>query len=146
MAPTTAPTLLRSLRRWDVVGVVLNGVIGAGIFGLASKVFALSGDYSLLAFGDCAACVALIVLSFAEVPSRFTGTGGPYLFARETYGDVAGFGVGWLVWVARVTSFAANCSLLPDYLGFFFPSAATGAPRALILIFVVSALAAVNVC
>ena len=25
--------LLRSLRRWDVVAVCLNGVIGAGIFG-----------------------------------------------------------------------------------------------------------------
>jgi L-asparagine transporter-like permease len=43
-----------------VVGVVLNGVIGAGIFGLASKVFALSGPYSLLAFGLCAVCVSLI--------------------------------------------------------------------------------------
>jgi APA family basic amino acid/polyamine antiporter len=46
-----APSLLRSLRRWDLVAVVLNGVIGAGIFGLPSKVFNLSGTYSLLAFG-----------------------------------------------------------------------------------------------
>jgi amino acid transporter len=128
-----------------MVAVVLNGVIGAGIFGLASRVFALSGTYSLLAFGACAVCVSLIVLSFAEVAGRFSGTGGPYLFARECYGPAAGFGVGWLVWVARVTSFAANCSLLPDYLGYFFPAAATGAPRALILIAVVGALAAVNV-
>jgi amino acid transporter len=128
-----------------MVAVVLNGVIGAGIFGLASKVYGLSGTYSLLAFGACAVCVSLIVLSFAEVAGRFTGTGGPYLFARECYGPAAGFGVGWLVWVARVTSFAANCSLLPDYLGYFFPAAATGAPRALILIAVVGALAAVNV-
>jgi amino acid transporter len=128
-----------------MVAVVLNGVIGAGIFGLASRVYGLSGTYSLLAFGACAVCVSLIVLSFAEVAGRFTGTGGPYLFARECYGLAAGFGVGWLVWVARVTSFAANCSLLPDYLGYFFPAAATGAPRALILIAVVGALAAVNV-
>ena len=106
-----------------MVGVVLNGVIGAGIFGLASRVFALSGPYSLLAFGACAICVSLIVLAFAEVAGRFSATGGPYLFARETFGPAAGFGVGWLVWVARVTSFAANCSLLPDYLAFFFPAA-----------------------
>ncbi|HJZ96601.1 MAG TPA: APC family permease, partial [Candidatus Solibacter sp.] len=140
-----APTLLRSLRRWDVVGVVLNGVIGAGIFGLASRVFALSGVYSLIAFGACAVCVSLIVLSFAEVASRFSATGGPYLYARETYGPTVGFGVGWLVWIARVTSFAANCSLLPDYLAFFFPGAAAGAPRALILILVIGALGALNV-
>jgi amino acid transporter len=137
--------LLRSLRRWDVVGVVLNGVIGAGIFGLASRVFALSGPYSLVAFGACAVCVSLIVLAFAEVAGRFSATGGPYLFARETFGPAAGFGVGWLVWVARVTSFAANSSLLPDYLGFFFPRAAAGVPRALILIAVIGALTALNV-
>jgi amino acid transporter len=128
-----------------MVAVVLNGVIGGGIFGLASRVYALSGTYSLLAFGACAICVSLIVLSFAEVAGRFSGTGGPYLFAKECYGPAAGFGVGWLVWVARVTSFAANCSLVPDYLAFFFPGAATGAPRALILVVLVTALAAVNV-
>src|SRR5262249_48305858 len=145
MIPPPESTLLRSLRRWDVVGVVLNGVIGAGIFGLAARVFALSGVYSLLAFGACAVCVSLIVLSFAEVASRFSATGGPYLYARETYGPTVGFGVGWLVWIARVTSFAANCSLLPDYLAFFFPGAAAGAPRALILILVIGALGALNV-
>src|SRR5947209_2380410 len=145
MPSAPQPALLRSLRRWDVVAVVLNGVIGAGIFGLPSRIFALSGPYSLLAFGACAVCVSFIVLNFAEVASRFSGTGGPYLFARATFGPAAGFGVGWLVWVARITSFAANCSLLPDYLGFFFPAAATGTPRALILIFVVASLAAVNV-
>ena len=145
MQAGTHPSLLRSLRRWDVVGVVLNGVIGAGIFGLPSRVFALAGPYSLLSFAACALCVSVIVLSFAEVASRFSGTGGPYLFARETYGPAIGFGVGWLVWVARVTSFAANCSLLPDYLGFFFPAAAGGLPRTMIVTVVITALAAVNV-
>jgi hypothetical protein len=28
--PIPAPSLLRSMRRWDLVAVVLNGVIGAG--------------------------------------------------------------------------------------------------------------------
>ena len=112
--------------------MVLNGVIGAGIFGLPSRTFALAGDYSLVSFGVCAVCVFLIVLSFAEVASRFSGTGGPYLFARETFGPLTGFLVGWLVWVARVTAFSANCSLLPAYLGFFFPAVASGLPRALI--------------
>jgi amino acid transporter len=58
---------------------------------------------------------------------------------------VAGFTVGWLVWVVRLTSFAANCNLLPDYLGLFFPAASHGLPRALIIIGVVTALAAANV-
>src|SRR5439155_17900338 len=93
-ASKSDPGLARSLRRWDVVGVVLNGVIGAGIFGLPSRVFARAGNYSLLAFGACAVCVSVIVLCFAEVASQFSGTGGPYLFARKTYGPAIGFGVG----------------------------------------------------
>ncbi len=139
------PALERSIRRWDIVGLVINGVVGGGIFGLPSKVFALSGAYSIFAFGVCAACVALIVLCFAEIASRFSGTGGPYLYARATFGPTVGFTVGWLVWVARVTGFAANCSLLCSYLDLFFPGAASGFPRAAIVIAVVGILTALNI-
>lgn len=145
MEVTSNPRLVRSIRRWDLVAVVLNGVIGAGIFGLPSKVFALAGNYSLISFGVCALCVAVIVLSFAEVASRFSGTGGPYLYARESYGSVTGFTVGWLVWMARVTAFSANCTLLPDYLGIFFPQVSSGLPRALLVTAVIGGLAVVNV-
>lgn len=133
------------MRRWDLVGVVLNGVIGAGIFGLPSKVFSLAGPYSVFAFLICAVCVAAIVLCFAEVSSRYSGTGGPFLYASEAYGPATGFLVGWLVFIARLTSFAANCSLLPAYLGLFFPALASGGGRACILTVVVAVLAAVNV-
>ncbi len=125
--------------------MVLNGVIGAGIFGLPSKIFALAGSASILAFVACAACVILIVMSFAEVASRFSGSGGPYLYAAAAYGPLTGFGVGWLVWLARVTSFSANCSLLPNYLDLLFPGAAAGLARICILTVVVTALAIVNI-
>src|SRR5215213_2723099 len=82
--------LVRGIRRWDLVAVAINGIIGAGIFGLPSKVFALIGPYSLIAFAACALVVTLIVLCFAEVGSRYTETGGPYLYAREAFGPVAG--------------------------------------------------------
>jgi amino acid transporter len=138
-------SLLRSLRTRDLTAVVLNGVIGAGIFGLPSRVFALSGDYSLFAFLACAVCVAIIVLSFAEVASRFSETGGPYLYAREAFGPSAAFAVGWLLWVARVSAFAANCSLLAEYLALFVPALSGGPGRAALLAVVVAALTWLNV-
>jgi amino acid transporter len=131
--------------RGDLIAVVINGVIGAGIFGLPSKVFALAGPYSLVSFGVCAICVSFIVLSFAEVASRFSETGGPHLFARESYGPLIGFIVGWLVWLARVTAFSANCVLLPEYLSYFFPAVASGIPRALLVTVVIVMLTALNV-
>ncbi|MBO0857098.1 MAG: amino acid permease [Chloracidobacterium sp.] len=142
---TTQKGLLRAIRRWDLVAVVINIVIGAGIFGLPSAVYALIGPYSLIAFAVCALVVALIALCFAEVGSRFSETGGPYLYAREAFGSVAGFEVGWLIWLARLTSFAANCNLLIDYLGYFHRGIGAGWPRAIVIIAVVVALATVNV-
>lgn len=145
MPEPTHEGLIRGIRRWDLASVAVNAIIGAGIFGLPSRVFALVGTYSLIAFIVCAIVVALIILCYAEVGSRFNETGGPYLYAREAFGAAVGFEVGWLMWLARLTAFAANCNLLVDYLGFFWAPATTHYWREAIIITVVAALAAVNV-
>jgi amino acid transporter len=133
------------MRRWDLVAVTINAVIGAGIFGLPSKTFALAGVYSVFSFLVCAVAATLIALSFAEVSSRFSATGGPYLYSREAFGRVTGFEVGWLTWLARLTAFAANANLMVEYVGFFVPAAASGAGRAILLVAAVSPLIAINV-
>ena len=137
--------LLRAIRRWDLVALAVNAIVGAGIFGLPSEVFRRIGAWSLLAFLACGFVVTLIILCFAEVSSRFTGTGGPYLYARETFGPLVGFQVGWLIWIARITAFAANCNLLIAYLGFFWPDAESPVPRVVLIGLVVFGLTAVNV-
>jgi amino acid transporter len=142
---TTQKGLIRGIRRWDLVAVAINGTIGAGIFGLPSKAYALVGPYSVITFIVCALVVGLIVLCSAEVGSRFSETGGPYLYAREAFGPIAGFEVGWLLWLARVTAFAANSNLLIDYLGYFYPGIGAGTLRVVTIIAIAVALAAVNV-
>src|SRR5437660_6389119 len=137
--------LVRGIRKWDLVAVTINGIIGAGIFGLPAKVYSLIGSYSLIAFVACALVVLLIILCFAEVGSRFDETGGPYAYAREAFGPTVAFEVGWLIWLARLTAFAANCNLMVSYLGFFWPAANSTIPRALIITGVVLFLAALNV-
>lgn len=145
LAETSEARLVRGIRRWDLVAIAINGIIGAGIFGLPSKVFSLIGSYSLIAFLACAIVVTLIILCFAEVGSRFDETGGPYLYAREAFGPTVAFEIGWLIWLARLTAFAANCNLLVSYLGYFFPAAANAPWRAAIIIIVVVVLATINV-
>lgn len=137
--------LVRGIRRWDLVAIAINGIIGAGIFGLPSKVYSLIGTYSLIAFVACALVVALIILCFAEVSSRFDETGGPYLYAREAYQPAIAFEIGWLFFLARITAFAANCNLLISYLSFFWTSATTTVWRASIIVFIVGMLAIINV-
>src|SRR6185295_4319286 len=77
--------------------------------------------------------------------SRFEETGGPYLYAREAFGPTIAFEIGWLIWLARVTAFAANCNLLIAYLSYFLPAAANPFWRASIIVIVVAVLAIINV-
>ncbi len=136
--------LIRGIRRWDLVALLINGIIGAGIFGLPSKVFALTHTYSLFAFLVCAVVVIMIVLCFAEVSSRFSGTGGPYLYARESFGPALGFVVGWLTWLTRMTAFATICNLLVTYSGYFWPAATSAPWRPVIITSVIAGLSIVN--
>ncbi len=136
--------LVRGLGRVDFTAIVINGIIGAGIFGLSGKVYAQIGSYSLIAFVVCALIVTLIVLCYAEVGSRFSSSGGSYLYAREAFGPAVGFEVGWLFWIVRVTTFAANSNLLVTYFGFFVPSASESTMRIGILTLIVAAITVVN--
>ena len=138
-------TLVRSLRKWDLVALVINSVVGAGIFGLPSQVYALAGTYSLAAYAAAALAIGLIVLCFAEVGSRFGATGGPYLYTRVAFGPLIGFQVGWLMWIARVTGFASLTNLFVTYLALFVPGTGTGAPRMLIIALIVAILSIINI-
>ena len=137
--------LVRGFGRWDLLALVLNSIVGGGIFGLPSTVYALAGTYSLVAHLVCAVPVVLIILCFAEVGSRFKETGGPYLYAREAFGPFIGFEVGWLMWLARATGFAALCNLFVGYSSYFLPVLVSGLGRTLAIGAVVVFLTTVNV-
>ena len=141
---TSSEGLIRGIQKWDLVAVAINGIIGAGIFGLPAKVYSLIGTYSLIAFVACAIVVTLLILCFAEVGSRFDETGGPYVYAREAFGPTVGFEVGWLSWLARLSAFAANCNLMVSYLSVFWPGASSPLARAAIISLVVICLTIIN--
>jgi amino acid transporter len=58
---------------------------------------------------------------------------------------VVAFEVGWLLWLARLTAFAALCNLLVDYLGYFVPDASTGTWRVIVIVIVVGLLTIINI-
>ncbi len=137
--------LIRGIGRWDLVAVVINSVIGAGIFGLPSAVAKLIGTYSIIAFAVCSLLIVLFALCFAEVSSRFRSTGGGYLYARRAFGAFVGFEAGWLFWISRLTAFAANCNLMIGYLGYFYEPISTGPARVLVIGIVILALTYINI-
>ena len=127
-----------------MVLLFINGVIGAGIFGLPSKVFKEVGVYSIAALLICAVAVFIIILCFAEVSSRFDKTGGPYLYAQSSFGPLPGFITGWLLLLTRFITYAALINLLVTYLSFFSDWFAQPYPRILIIISLTLFLAFVN--
>jgi amino acid transporter len=139
------PSLVRAMTRWDLTALAINGIIGAGIFGLPSSAAQILGASSPIAFVLCAIVVYVFVLCFAEAASHFTETGGPYLYARTIFGPFVGFEVGWSLWLARVSAFGANSNVLVSYLGFLIPQVTSGLARAFVLILVPLILTMINI-
>lgn len=142
---TLQEKLPRNLGMWGIWLLVVNGLVGAGIFGLPSGAARLAGDWSPLVYIFCALLILPILLSFAELASYFRGTGGPIRYATEAFGHFVGFQAGWLFWVARVVSFSANSVLLVDSIGYFWPAASEGAGRLLALLLICGGLTFINV-
>jgi basic amino acid/polyamine antiporter, APA family len=121
--------LVAALGRWDLTTLVVNTVIGGGIFGLPMLVAGLLGTSSLLAYIVAAGGIGVIVLCFAEVSAQFRSAGGPYLYAREAFGPFVGLQVGWVTWLMRISATGANANLFVMYVGTFWAPAQTGVLR-----------------
>src|SRR6202162_1604232 len=137
--------LIRAIGRWSLVALVVNSILGSGVFGLPSTVAALIGSYSTYAVLAAGAGMGVIMGCFAEVASRFQDAGGPYLYARVAFGRFMGIQTAWMLWLGQVSAPAANANLFVIYLGEFFPHAKDSVPRAIILTVLVGLLTLINI-
>jgi len=127
-----------------MVALVVNSIIGSGIFGLPSQLAGLVGKYSPLAVLLAGAVIGVIMCCFAEVASYFTEAGGPYLYARVAFGRLMGIEMGCMLWLSQLSAPAANANLFVIYLAEFWPRANDPVPRFLILTLLVGILAVIN--
>lgn len=140
-APTT---LLRGIGAVGVALIVLNSMMGAGIFALPATVAGVAGGFSPWLFLLVGVLFMSVVLTFAELTSYFKDTGGPVLYTATAFGPVVGFSTGWILYVSRVTAFAANVTVMAAYAAAFWPWFGEGMGRAVFISTVVVVLAAVN--
>jgi APA family basic amino acid/polyamine antiporter len=108
--------LVRAIGRWGLAALVINSIIGSGIFGLPAIIAADLGRESPLAYLVAAAAVGIIMGCFAEVASQFRQAGGPYLYTRVAFGRLPALEVAWLHWLSRLTAAAAAINLFVTYL------------------------------
>lgn len=143
-APPGGRKLLRAIGFLGLAVLALNSVVGAGIFALPAAIAERAGVLSPYLFLVVGVLVLTIVLTFAELSSYFRDSGGPVLFTTRAFGPLTGFSTGWLLFLSRMTAFAANSTVMALYLGDIFPWFADGVGRALLIVTIAGGLTWAN--
>src|SRR5687767_15838167 len=129
-ADASQPALRRVASRWEIVAFSVNDVIGSGVYLLPAAAAAILAGASVWAVLLAGVAVALLVLCFAEASSYFDGAGGAYLYTRSAFGELVGFEVGWMTWIARIASVASLSVGFAQALSYFWPAVSGGVARA----------------
>ncbi|MBX7198759.1 MAG: amino acid permease, partial [Rhodospirillaceae bacterium] len=137
--------LIRAITPFGASLLILNGMMGAGIFALPATVSAMTGMFTPWLFVIVAAMFITIALTFAELASYFRASGGPVLYTSTAFGPGAGFITGWILWLGRVAGIAANMSVLALYAGAIWPVVADGVGRTIMIVITCVTLTAANV-
>ena len=125
--------------------LVLNGVIGAGIFGLPGRLVeqaGMFGPWLIILFG---AFIITVAWTFASIASYFNTTGGPVAYAHRAFGPLVGFQTGWLLYIGRVSAIAANINVLFNYAAYLWEGASGELTRVAMFFIIIGGLTAVNV-
>lgn len=97
----------REVTLLGVVALCVGNMVGTAIYTLPAALAAKAGPVGLLAWLLTAAGYGLVAVVYSALGARYPRTGGPYVFAREAFGDFAGFLVVWSYWVSALIGNAA---------------------------------------
>lgn len=130
---------------WSIVLLGINAIIGSGIFLLPNKAFSLIGPASIgVIFFDMALVISL-ALCFAEAGGLFKKNGGPYVYAKEAFGDFVGFEVGFMKWAIGIIAWAAMAVAFATALGTVFPAAQEPTVKNIIVTVILVGLGIINI-
>lgn len=129
---------------WSIVLLGINAIIGSGIFGLPGDAYTKVGPSSILVLGFCMILAVSIALCFAEAGSWFDTDGGPYLYAKEAFGEFVGFEVGFMKWIVSMIAWATMANFFAVTLSSVWPQAAEPLTKNIIIGILVGGLGAIN--
>ena len=107
--------------------LVVGSVIGTGVFALPAAL-APYGPISLVAFVLVTIGALALALTFGALSKRVPGSGGPYVYVRDAFGDFAGFLNAWSYWI---TAWAGNAAIVVALVGYVEVFTNTGHTKAL---------------
>jgi len=125
------------LRLFSIAALGINTIVGSGIFALPTELARAMGTSSPLAFVAAALILGVVAIAFAACARIVTRDGGPYAYAREAFGSIAGYVIGAGVYAAIVTTWATTCAAIPAQLDAIVPGFAAH-PRLVATAFVIA--------
>ena len=101
----------------------INGVIGSGAFLLPQTIYKDMNLMSVSVFVTiCAAVtVSMVALCYADLSSRFTGSGAAWLYSYNAFGRFTGYELGIYTWFLGCCTYAAEVVALLTTLKSFWP-------------------------
>ncbi|MFJ9907646.1 APC family permease [Streptomyces sp. NPDC101152] len=93
---------------------MIGSIIGTGVFALPSAL-APYGPISLVAFVAVTLGALALAMTFGSLSKRVPASGGPYVYAREAFGEFAGFLNAWSYWI---TAWAGNAAIVVAWVGY----------------------------
>jgi basic amino acid/polyamine antiporter, APA family len=99
-------------------------MVGTSIYTLPASLASTSGPLGLAAWGLTAAGYLFVAAVYASLGARYPRTGGPYVYAREAFGDFAGFQTVWAYWFSAVIGNAGIVTGVVGYAVGFSPAIA----------------------
>lgn len=137
---------LRDVSLIGAVALVVGNMVGTSVYTLPASLAAVTGPLGIVAWGVTAAGYLFVALVYASLGGRYPRTGGPYVFAREAFGELAGFVTVWSYWVSVVIGNAAIVTSVVGYAVGFSPVLAGSVALQFVLAqSLVWALCAVNI-
>ncbi|WP_367325293.1 APC family permease [Streptomyces sp. HUAS ZL42] len=94
--------------------LVIGSIVGTGVFALPSAL-APYGPISLVAFVAVTLGALALAVTFGALSKRVPASGGPYVYARQAFGEFAGFLNAWSYWI---TVWAGNAAIVVAWVGY----------------------------
>lgn len=122
----------------------INAVIGSGTFLLPSTIYKYMNLSAIGVLLCTAITVSMIALCYADLSSRFTGSGAAWLYSYNAFGRFAGYELGIFTWFLGCTTLSAEVVALLTVLKSFLPIFKNNAVYLIGIIFLVLLFSIIN--
>jgi basic amino acid/polyamine antiporter, APA family len=100
-------SLVRGVTLAGAIALVVGNMVGTSIYTLPASLAAVTGPLGIVAWALTALGYFFVAVVYASLGTRYPRTGGPYVFAREAFGEYVGFQTVWSYWFSAVIGNAA---------------------------------------